>query len=501
MTNKSEDLFSKLLTDKEKEEEQKRIKEDEQKKVKKEIEEIQELYNETSDETSTISKREIDKIIKNPKLEYDEKVNKSIIEKWNKVSQKIQNFIKEKENNIELSQLSKLYTQLGSTYENKERHWITAKKEKFGVIDLQIPETENSLEAIKCYIKAFEFNPCDNTFEILNSFAVLLNKHTVLSAYLNKSLKDIPYFVGSSKATLILKEEIERVIGVNTPVLIIGESGVGKKLVAKIIHKKDRPNTPFIEVNCASEPEGTFESNFFGYKKGAFTDAKEDHAGYFIQADNGIIFLDEFTELKPELQAKLLTVLQERKVMPLGGKQIEINCRVISATNKTKDEINKMMVDGKLRKDFYFRINNNVICVPSLRKRKKDIPQLVKFLEIKNLDHIKKPTIITKEAVKILQQYDWKDNNVRELEQVVQKALSRGKEKGIDEKTILAILEEIGSKIEFLKIDKRKKGERPTKEELIEMLKKYKLLREVASHYQVTRQTIFNWRKIHNTSP
>src|SRR6185369_3809732 len=214
----------------------------------------------------------------------------------------------------------------------------------------------------------------------------------------------------------------------HTPVLITGESGTGKELVARAIHFRGSfANRPFVAVDCGSLVPTLIESELFGYEKGAFTGAVRSKPGLFQSAHGGTIFLDEIGELPLEMQAKLLRVLQEKEVRPVGSNQkVKVDVRVIAATNR---DLEMEYRAGRFRKDLYFRLDVVTIRLPSLRERRSDIPMLVHWF----LDrHGKGNNVqVTSAAMKCLLQYDW-PGNVRELENSVERATALGDGKTID---------------------------------------------------------------------
>lgn len=203
-------------------------------------------------------------------------------------------------------------------------------------------------------------------------------------------------------------------------VLLTGESGTGKELVAKAIHHlSDRRDAPFIEINCASIPVNLLESELFGHEKGAFTDARQRKPGLFEEANKGTLFLDEVGEMEPAMQAKLLRVLEERKIRRVGGtKTIDIDVRLISATNRNlKDAIRK----GTFREDLFYRLNVFPLHIAPLRERREDVPVLAKFyLEKYNKTFSRNFQEISKEALQMLESYSW-PGNIRELKNVIEK--------------------------------------------------------------------------------
>src|SRR5438270_6056396 len=228
--------------------------------------------------------------------------------------------------------------------------------------------------------------------------------------------------VGSSPKIQNVLRLISRLKDTTTPVLITGESGTGKELVARAIHFRGALSSrPFVAVDCGSLVPTLIESELFGYEKGAFTGAMRSKEGLFESADGGTIFLDEIGELPLELQAKLLRVLQEKEVRPVGSNQkFKVDVRVIAATNRDLEAAQK---EGKFRKDLYFRLNVVTLHLPALRERKSDVPPLVHYF----LDRFAPGQAITisPAAMKIMLQYDW-PGNVRELENCIERAVALG---------------------------------------------------------------------------
>lgn len=230
-------------------------------------------------------------------------------------------------------------------------------------------------------------------------------------------------FVGHSQKMREVFDLIHRLCKVETTVLVRGENGTGKELVARAIHfNSSRKAGPFLAINCGAIPENLMESELFGHEKGAFTGAVERKIGKFQLANNGTLFLDEVGELKPEMQVKLLRVLQERKFTPVGGnREVKTNTRIVAATNRN---LEKMIEDGQFREDFFYRLNVMPIFLPPLRDRREDIPSLVNHFIKKILaNHTHSPvTSAAPEAVKALMNYRW-PGNIRELENIIERAI------------------------------------------------------------------------------
>ena len=228
--------------------------------------------------------------------------------------------------------------------------------------------------------------------------------------------------VGSSGALRRVILQIDKVAPTDSTVLISGETGTGKELIASAIHKRSKRSAKaFIRVNCAAIPPSLIASELFGHEKGAFTGALQRRAGRFESADGGTIFLDEIGELSPEVQIALLRVLQEREFERVGSSQpISVDVRVLAATNR---HLEAAVSAGTFREDLFYRLNVFPIRVPSLRERKDDIPLLVEYLVEryakragKRISHIKKKTL------DLFQAYDW-PGNIRELQNVVERAV------------------------------------------------------------------------------
>ena len=244
----------------------------------------------------------------------------------------------------------------------------------------------------------------------------------------NKVLKKKVYgqqMVGSSPALQQIRDIIAKVAPTDARVLITGANGTGKELVARSLHQQsDRSAMPYIEVNCAAIPSELIESELFGHEKGSFTSAIKQHKGKFEQADGGTLFLDEIGDMSLAAQAKVLRVLQEKKLSRVGSdKDIQVDVRVIAATNK---DLKKEIAENRFREDLYHRLSVILVKVPSLDERKEDIPELVEYF----VDQIcaesgKSSVSFSPEALKCLQERHW-PGNIRELRNVVERLLILG---------------------------------------------------------------------------
>ena len=282
--------------------------------------------------------------------------------------------------------------------------------------------------AVECIKKgAFDFiqKPLDLN-RILITIKNATDKVTLVKE--TKILKKKVYgadMIGTSAPMMKVKDMIAKVAPTDARVLILGPNGSGKELVARNLHQQSlRSQMPFIEVNCAAIPSELIESELFGHEKGSFTSAIKQHKGKFEQADGGTLFLDEIGDMSLAAQAKVLRVLQERKLSRVGSdKDIEVDVRVIAATNKN---IAEEIAKGNFREDLYHRLSVIVINVPGLDDRKDDIPMLIQHFMEKYTEG-SKPRKFSAEAVKLLQKKSW-PGNIRELDNVVDRLLILGDE-------------------------------------------------------------------------
>lgn len=296
----------------------------------------------------------------------------------------------------------------------------------------------------------------------------------------NKALTN-QNLIGKSSIFRQLLEFIEKVAGVDTTVLITGETGVGKNVIAEQIHKlSSRHQKPFVHINCGAIPESLFESELFGYKKGAFTGAlNSGKIGLVQMADGGTMFLDEISELPIHLQSKLLQLLQNKSYLPVGDTKVRTaDIRIIAATNRDLLEMTK---EGTFRLDLYYRLNVLPIHVPSVRERQEDIfPLLYHFLKKFNQMHSKNRRF-SPELLDVLQNYEW-PGNIREMENLIERLVITSKEDEISIEDLPEKMKKNSSQLkQFLK-----EGESLT--EALERIEKNIIL-EAYQTYKTTRKT------------
>ncbi|MBF6058383.1 sigma-54-dependent transcriptional regulator [Thiomicrorhabdus heinhorstiae] len=254
-------------------------------------------------------------------------------------------------------------------------------------------------------------------------------------AYFNRDASSEDDFIAADPATIQLKAMAQKVAQSDASILISGQSGTGKEVLARYIHSQSpRNKQPFVAINCAAIPESMLEAVLFGYEKGAFTGAAKSMPGKFEQAQGGTIFLDEIGEMKADLQAKLLRVLQEKEVERIGStKLIRLDVRVLSATNI---DMKKSIADGEFREDLFYRLNVFPMRLPALRQRTRDIAAIAERLIQRHCGLGRVMPMITAPAMKRLLSYQW-PGNIRELDNVIQRALLLMSGDSIQEQDIL----------------------------------------------------------------
>jgi DNA-binding NtrC family response regulator len=297
------------------------------------------------------------------------------------------------------------------------------------VIMTRYPTVATAVEALK--EGAYDYLPKPLILDELRHLMTRLMERRFLRGEVNQLRSrlyeqlSVNELVGTSVPMQRVKEIIGKVAVSDSPILIEGESGTGKELVAAAIHRlSGRAKAPFIPVNCSAIPADLLESEFFGHVRGAFSGAVSDALGLFRSAHSGTIFLDEVAELPPALQAKLLRVLQEMEVRPVGStKAYVVDVRVIAATNR---DLEAAVKDGSLRQDLFYRLNVVRVLMPPLRDRKEDLPSLIShFLRRFNQRFRREVTGISPEALATLSAYDF-PGNVRELENLIERAYAMG---------------------------------------------------------------------------
>lgn len=284
------------------------------------------------------------------------------------------------------------------------------------------PSVQDALSAIKSGAVDYLVKPFTKEELKQGVLKSLSNKTKLKTATKTSEVKKYNEIIGESEAIKNVTQIIERVKGNKATIFISGESGTGKELVARSIHYNGKfSRAPFIAVNCGGIPENLLESELFGYVKGAFTGANDDREGFFQAADGGTIFLDEIGNASLSVQSRLLRVLQEKEVVKVGSRKTEkIDVRVIAATNSNLKE---MIEKETFREDLFYRLTVVEINVPPLRERKEDIPLLAdKFLFKYGNEYKDRYITIDTEAQALLQRYDW-PGNIRELENVIQRAV------------------------------------------------------------------------------
>ena len=299
---------------------------------------------------------------------------------------------------------------------------------------------ENAIKATR--LGAFDFieKPIDRD-KLLISIRNAVEQSNLLleNEEIRKNYVGDGKILGNSKAINQILGLIDKVAPLDTRVLISGENGTGKELVARAIHSKsNRKDKPFIEVNCAAIPNELIESELFGHEKGSFTGAVQQRIGKFELANKGIIFLDEVGDMSPQAQAKVLRAIEDSKIERVGGnKKIDIDVRIISATNKNlKEEIEK----GNFREDLFHRLNVIPINIPPLKERHEDIPILVEnFTADITAKHKKPPVKFDNEALKFLQSQKW-SGNVRELRNFIERVIIIIDKKEIGKKDVELLL-------------------------------------------------------------
>ena len=298
----------------------------------------------------------------------------------------------------------------------------------FGCIDTAIEATRAG--AYSYILKPFKLIEFEVVVDRALSHNMLTKENSLLRSEIQKNWSH-GKIIGKSKAMTEVFDLISRVASAKANVLISGESGTGKEMIAKDLHAQScRSDKPFVAVNCAAIPDSLLESELFGHVKGSFTGAISDKKGLFEEAENGTIFLDEIGDLDLSLQAKILRVLQEREIKPIGScKSKKIDIRIVAATHK---DLKKAVKEKRFREDLYYRLSVIPIALPPLRERQGDVPILANYFLRKYAAVNKSPAIgFTPSAMECLLKYKW-EGNVRELENLVERVVVLSNNKYID---------------------------------------------------------------------
>ncbi|MEA2104768.1 MAG: sigma-54 dependent transcriptional regulator [Candidatus Cloacimonadota bacterium] len=288
--------------------------------------------------------------------------------------------------------------------------------QKGGIIDAELIQTSREKGISKINLLLDDFPQIQNVDEIKAEMTKLARENKNFKKQLNLQHDGI---IGECLQIIKVKQKIQNLAEYDIPVFISGESGTGKELVAEAIHfNSSRKEQTFVKVNCGAISPNLFESEFFGHKKGSFTGADTDKEGKFKQADNGSIFLDEICDLPLNMQVKLLRVLQDETIQPVGGNEEKVNVRIISASNTN---IIKLVNESKFRKDLYYRIYQGKISLPPLRDRGNDKILLAEYHISKLNQRYKKQKRLAKSALHFINNYKWA-GNIRELFSVLETA-------------------------------------------------------------------------------
>jgi DNA-binding NtrC family response regulator len=294
------------------------------------------------------------------------------------------------------------------------------------IIMTAFASVENAVEVMKkgaedYIVKPFVNDDVRMSVNRLLNYRKLLHENEILRRELSNRVSE-NRFVGDSQQVNEMFRVLEKVIPTKSNILMIGESGTGKGVLAEIVHSNSpRSSKPFLSINCSAIPETLLESELFGYKKGAFTGATSDKVGLITAADEGTLFLDEIGDMPISLQSKILKVIEQGEVLRLGDvKPFTVDVRIIAATNKKLDVA---VEKGEFREDLYYRLNVIEISIPPLRERRDDIPLLVRhFLDELNLKHDSNVSRLDDNAMEALKDYQW-PGNVRELRNMMERAI------------------------------------------------------------------------------
>lgn len=276
-----------------------------------------------------------------------------------------------------------------------------------------------------------------NTFLLKENSQLGKEKSKLLESLEIEKRKPIVNFLKHSPSLSSIAEQIEKIAPTEATVLVLGETGTGKEVIADLIHSmSSRSNGPLVKINCGAISDNLLDSELFGYEKGAFTDAKQTRKGFFEQADSGTLFLDEIGELTPSAQVRLLRTLQQKTIIRVGGtKEIQVNVRVVAATHRN---LQQMVKDGTFREDLWFRLNVYPISIPPLRERGEDAVLLSELFlgKLKDKYGLKIKPVLSSHSIEFLRNYAW-PGNVRELENSLERAVLSSQSSQIELKQVL----------------------------------------------------------------
>lgn len=366
----------------------------------------------------------------------------------------------------------------------------------FVVIITAYASLETSVEALRAGAFDYITKPIihEELKQVVNN-ALRQKQLTSENLFLKKEIHrryNFSNIIGESPEIRKIIAEVQKIANAKSNVLILGETGTGKELIARAIHfNSNRASMPFIPINCSAIPENLLESELFGHVKGAFTGAIVSKKGLFEEANGGTVFLDEIADLSLRLQAKLLRVIEDHEIRPVGSNQSQrVNIRFITATNK---DIQKEVSEGRFREDLYYRINVIMIKLPPLRERNHDIVLLTKHFIKKYADELGKPVKeITEEALKRLTSYCW-PGNVRELQNIIERAVLISENGTITEKDLPESLQDNASFL--LNALDRKMSIRDYTKSFIQRYENMFSEQQLADMLGITRKSLWEKRK------
>ena len=342
---------------------------------------------------------------------------------------------------------------------------------------------------ILCYIA--NYRELSSLTELYNEHHKQININYTELQQLRAQLLKTEEWIGHSYKTKLLKEKVCKVAKTEASILIIGESGVGKEVISKIIHKiSNRKDSPYIQINCGAIPEALMEAELFGYEKGAFTGASTAKPGLIEAANGGTILFDEIGEMALHLQVKLLRVIQTKEITRVGGiKAKKLDVRFLAATNR---DLKKLVQEGKFREDLYYRLNVIPIYVPPLRERKEDILDLCTYFLKKYNVKYSKNKVLSNAAQKLVTDYSW-PGNVRQLENTIEHLVILTEENEIMPNDLPKEIikdKDIALDLSSEVVPLKKLREETERKMIIAALRKFSSIREAAKHLEIDHSTL-----------